>query len=227
MLLATEFLFFLAPVVLYAWLKGFSARETFALRPPLWRALAGALLVGVSGWTIGGGLLVRLLPPPDSLVKALEKILLIEDKPAPLWEAWLLVGLVPALCEELFFRGFLQSGFRRLGQWPAILVTALLFGLAHSSIYRLLPTMFLGLLFGYLVWRTGSIAAGILAHLLNNGLMATLARSGEFLSWLGLASAKEVPWSIIAGGAVVLAAGLALARSAPRAPEGVGATAGG
>jgi sodium transport system permease protein len=95
-----------------------------------------------------------------------------------------------------------------LGKWPAILATAFLFGLAHASIYRLLPTLTLGILFGLVVWKTRSLATGIICHALNNGLMATLARSKTFLSDLGFSGAKFVPWPVIAVGAVICAAGL-------------------
>jgi len=74
----------------------------------------------------------------------------------------------------MFFRGFVLSGLRRLGLWPAVLVCALLFGLAHSSVYRLLPTFVIGLLLSWLVWKTGSIWTGVVAHALNNGIAATL-----------------------------------------------------
>jgi sodium transport system permease protein len=205
-----EFGFFLLPAVALAWAKGFNLRETFRLRPLAWQGWAGAILVGISGWTVAGGLLVRLLPPPESLRKAMEKILMLEDKAIPQWEVWVFIALIPALCEEAFFRGLILSGFRRFGQWPAILLTGLLFGLAHASVYRLLPTMFLGVVFGYAVWRTRSLAAGILCHLLNNGLMVTLTRSKPLMSRLGWDGARYLPWPAIVVGTVVLAAGLLL-----------------
>jgi hypothetical protein len=53
-------------------------------------------------------------------------------------------------------------------------ISALLFGLLHGSIYQLRPTFILGLVLGYAVWRSGSLYCGILIHVLNNGLIATL-----------------------------------------------------
>jgi len=209
-LLVTEYGFLLLPAVALAAFRGFGLRETFSLRLPPWRGAAAAVLIGVSAWTIGAGLLIRLLPPPESLVKALEKILLLEDQQAPLWAAWLLAGVTPAVCEELFFRGFIQSGFRQAGKWAAIGGAGFLFALAHASIYRLLPTLFLGVLFGYAVWQTRSVVTGAICHLLNNGLMVTMARSPETMKNLGLSGAQFVPWTVIAAGAVVLAAGLLL-----------------
>lgn len=217
-LLIVELGFFLLPAVALVQWKGYSMRDTFSMRVPHWRALLGCLLIGLSGWAVAS-LFIRLFPPPESLTKALERLVFLDDKPAPLWEAWLFIGLLPALCEETLFRGVVLSGFRRLGAAPAILLTALLFGFAHASIYRLLPTMFLGVLFGVVVWRTKSLAAGILCHMLNNGLAATMARSGDLMHRLGLSGLKFVPWHLTALAALVLLAGLALVWSAPQAQD--------
>ena len=67
-----------------------------------------------------------------------------------------------------------RSGLRRLGQWPAILISSVLFGLLHPSIYQFVPTFLLGLLLGWLVWRSGSVFCGIIVHALSNGVITTL-----------------------------------------------------
>ena len=215
LLLVTEFVFILAPALGLATSKGFDIGDTFSLHMPGWRGLLAGLCIGLSAWTIAAGLLIRLLPPPESLVKAMERILMMEQDTAPLWQVLLLVAVTPAICEELFFRGFIQSGFRRLGMWPAVIATGFLFGLMHSSIYRLMPTFFLGAVFGYAVWRTHSIVVGMLCHALNNGLMITMARTRDFAHQLGLGGAQYVPWHVVGIGAAVLLLGLWMLRPAP------------
>ncbi|MBI4892235.1 MAG: CPBP family intramembrane metalloprotease [Acidobacteria bacterium] len=207
-LVATQYGMFLLPCLLLVWAKGFDFTDTLALRRPTRPAVWGAVLIGLSAWTVAGGLLVRLLPPPDSLMKAMERLLLLDDKPVPLWQAFLLIAVTPAICEELLFRGFIMSGFRRFGHWRSIFAAALLFGLAHTSIYRLLPTMALGILFGFAVWKTRSIVPAIICHALNNGLMAALARDKSLVASLGLSGAKFLPWPIIVVGSFVCAAGV-------------------
>lgn len=214
MLLTVQYGFFLLPALALVYAKGYDWRETLALRRLPWRGLLGALLIGLSGWAVASGILIRLLPPPESLVKALEKILMMDERAVPIWQVWLLMAVTPALCEETLFRGVILSGLRRLGMWPALLISGLLFGLAHASIYRLLPTFFLGVLFGYAVWKTGSLWAGVICHALNNGLMALLARSRETIEQFGLSGQKYLPWEFVAVGAVLLAAGLWLVRGA-------------
>jgi sodium transport system permease protein len=218
-LLVTEYGFFLLPTLLIVFGLGFPAARTLSLRRPPARALAGSVLIGLSAWAFAGGVLIRLMPPPESLVRALERLLLLDNASVPLWVVWLMIGLTPAICEELFFRGFVLSGLRRLGVAPAILVSALLFGLAHSSVYRLLPTAFLGAVFGYMVWRTRSVACSIVAHALNNGLTATMVFAPTYFAWLGIGHDQFLPWKWTAAGCAVALLGLWLVKSSVRPSE--------
>jgi uncharacterized protein len=82
-----------------------------------------------------------------------------------------LLVVVAAVAEELFFRGVLQ----RLIFWKsgdehkAIFFSALLFSAVHMQFYGFLPRMALGVLFGYIYFRTRNLLAPILAHALFNG----------------------------------------------------------
>lgn len=80
----------------------------------------------------------------------------------------LVAGLLPGVCEELMHRGFLLTAYERRGSYRAVVIVAILFGLFHFDIMNLAGPIFLGLIIGYYVIRTGSIFAGILAHFLNN-----------------------------------------------------------
>jgi sodium transport system permease protein len=222
-LLVTEYGFFLAPTLLLVAGFGFSFRRTLALRRPPLRGIVAAVLIGSSAWAVAAGVLIRVLPPPESLVRALEQMLLLDGAPAPLWLVWLVIGVTPALCEELFFRGFVLSGLRRLGLWPAILTCALLFGLAHSSIYRLLPTFFIGLLLSWIVWKTGSIWTSIIAHALNNGIAATLVYHKPLAAALGAGTQTYLGWRPTLAAVVVLAAGLLVLRRVPPQDAELGA----
>ncbi|EYF01240.1 ABC transporter permease subunit/CPBP intramembrane protease [Chondromyces apiculatus] len=207
-LAVTQLGMFLLPTLVLVLGFGFSARETLALRLPPWRGALGALLVGLSGGVVAAGFLVRFLPPPPELAKELGKMVLLDGAPLPL--VLLLTAVMPAVCEELLFRGLLFSGLRRLGPVIAIVGSSLVFGLAHGSLYRLLPTLFLGLSMGYARYRTGSIGAGMLIHVLNNGLAASLLYFAPEVA----ASTEQVPWSMAFAGLAVYAAGIALLRSA-------------
>jgi sodium transport system permease protein len=82
------------------------------------------------------------------------------------------MALLPAVCEELAFRGFVLSGLRNLGSksW-AIGLTAVFFGIAHGVIQQSLAAAAVGLVIGYIAVQTGSLIPCMLFHLSYNGLM--------------------------------------------------------
>ena len=82
----------------------------------------------------------------------------------------ILVGVLPAVGEELIFRGILQRIFSRWTQnvHYGILISAFLFSAVHLQFYGLLPRFFLGMLFGYFLLWSGSIWLPILGHFINN-----------------------------------------------------------
>ena len=81
------------------------------------------------------------------------------------------MALLPALGEELTFRGLLLNGLNR-HQQPhlAIWVVAVLFSAMHMQFYGFIPRMLLGAYFGYLVVWSGSLWLPVLAHLTNNAM---------------------------------------------------------
>ena len=80
-----------------------------------------------------------------------------------------LISMIPALGEELFFRGAMQGLFTewKNARW-AIWVGAIVFSAIHLQFYGFVPRMLLGAFFGYLVLWSGSIWPAILAHFVNN-----------------------------------------------------------
>lgn len=80
------------------------------------------------------------------------------------------VAVVPAICEEVLYRGYVLKAFQKSWSiWPAILVSGLLFGLYHLQLSNLLPLASLGILFGYITWAAESIYPAMVAHFINNG----------------------------------------------------------
>lgn len=86
------------------------------------------------------------------------------------------VALIPAICEEVFFRGTLQQILRDWfgNQHVAVVVTALVFSLAHGDIYGLVPRFVLGLLLGYFFFLSGSMLVNIAAHFANNAFCVVM-----------------------------------------------------
>ena len=96
---------------------------------------------------------------------------------ADFWPLVLVIALVPAVCEELAFRGFILSGFRHLGhKWRAIIYSALLFGLTHGILQQSLIACLLGMVLGYLAVQSGSILPGMVFHVVHNTLAVANSR---------------------------------------------------
>ncbi len=80
------------------------------------------------------------------------------------------IGLVPSLCEEVMFRGYLMRALEKSGGIiVALIVSSLLFGAFHLQLTNLLPLATLGFLLAYVTWITDSLIPAMLAHLVNNG----------------------------------------------------------
>lgn len=83
-----------------------------------------------------------------------------------------MIAVIPAVGEELLFRGLIQQHFQA---WfknghVAVIATAVVFSLAHFQVYSFLPRFFLGLLLGYMFFYGKSLWYPILGHFVNNGL---------------------------------------------------------
>ena len=100
---------------------------------------------------------------------------LLQTAPYP-WLPYVMMALLPAVCEELAFRGFVLSGLRHLGskRW-AIGLAAVFFGMAHGIIQQSLSAAALGTVIGYIAVQTGSLIPCILFHVTYNGIMFTTA----------------------------------------------------
>ena len=71
------------------------------------------------------------------------------------WLPFLLMAVLPAICEELAFRGFILSGLRHVGhKWWAIALSAVFFGMAHTVVQQSIAAAALGLVIGYVAVQT-------------------------------------------------------------------------
>ncbi|MBA9078509.1 CPBP family intramembrane glutamic endopeptidase [Rufibacter quisquiliarum] len=108
-------------------------------------------------------------------------------------------AVLPAIGEELVFRGIVQNELQRWWRNPhvAIWVAAFIFGAIHMQFYGMLPRMLLGVLFGYLYWWSGNLWVPIVGHFTNNGfmvLMMFLQQRGQIQ--LDIESTQASPWHL-------------------------------
>ncbi len=89
----------------------------------------------------------------------------------------LIIGLLPAICEEVLFRGVVLNWLLEIvkNKHIAIFVSAFLFSFIHFQFYGFVPRMLLGILFAYLVLYSGSLWTSIFAHFLNNSMAVITA----------------------------------------------------
>jgi sodium transport system permease protein len=117
-----------------------------------------------------------LIPVSTEALTQLEQALPMD---LPLWALLGLIALLPAVCEELLFRGAILGLLRKsLGPVARCIVVAVLFGALHLMLMRILPTATLGLLLTAAAMRSRSLWIPMLMHLLNNGLAITAATLG-------------------------------------------------
>ena len=104
-------------------------------------------------------------------------------------------AVLPAVLEEMSFRGILLERLRPLGDRFAVVVSALLFGLAHGNIVQIPFAFLLGLLFGYIVVRTNNIWLAIVLHFLNNGMSVVF----EYVRLVNpsVAGAVQIAWFML------------------------------
>lgn len=80
------------------------------------------------------------------------------------------IGVVPAVCEEIMYRGYVQRAFEKSwGILAAILISGAIFGAYHLQISNFLPLATLGIFLAYLTYISDSLIPAMVAHFVNNG----------------------------------------------------------
>jgi sodium transport system permease protein len=181
--------------------------------------LAAAVVAGGSLYVVGAAALLaaggtHLSPALQQLAERLVGLVAT----APWWASWLLVAVLPAVCEECLFRGWLLAAFagrrpppgRALG---AVALQAACFAAFHLLPERMPQTFALGLLLGWLTLRSNSILPAVLAHLAHNTVPLAVYAATSGTAESGLAAA--VP-AAAAGAVGCLAAAIIVVWAATR-----------
>jgi ABC-2 type transport system permease protein/sodium transport system permease protein len=189
----------------------------FALRRPATGTIVGAVLLGVSLWPIAHEMfLFSKLVGLSALgkeQKAVAETMLAQMRNVPVWLIILSMGLIPAVFEELSFRGFLFSALRtKLGGAGTVAASSVLFGVFHEILIpgRMLVSTFLGVVLGWVRLRSNSILPGILMHATHNSLLLTIAYYRDEIIAYGWDVQDELhlPGAWIAGAAIGIVLGI-------------------
>jgi ABC-2 type transport system permease protein/sodium transport system permease protein len=132
------------------------------------------------------------------------------------------LAVLPGICEEFFFRGYLFRALRtRLSGRTSVVGSALLFGGFHlvtavgpAALERLLPSTLLGLVLGWVCLRSGSVIPGMFLHVCHNGLLITLAWNQTWLMQRGflIEERSHLPPKWLAASALAVVIGLLVVR---------------
>ena len=122
-----------------------------------------------------------------------------------LWMGLFHIGLVPSICEEIMYRGYVQRSLEKSwGIWTAIILSGLIFGAYHLQITRILPLAALGILFAYITYVSNSLIPAMAAHLVNNGGQVILSTIYPEILDQELSTDTDLPWVWILFGVVLL-----------------------
>ena len=198
-------------------------------RPGLW-SLGAVVVLAIAIHPVVNALrnlVMQLYPLSDDVAAQLNNFGgMLGGGPMTLGRTLLLLvvlAVIPGICEELAFRGFVLSGLRHMGhKWQAIVVSAFFFGLTHAIFQQSIVACFLGILLGFIAVQTGSLIPCMLYHVLHNTLALAsshLTTEGNpALSFLVTRSADGAliyHWSVVIGGGLVAAAILVWMSSKP------------
>jgi sodium transport system permease protein len=213
-LVLTQALFIATPVLLGLRWFYLDSQAVLPCRRPPSRSLLATVL-GTTGLnhllTLAGAWQETIVPTPES-VRAFFEGLFVYHGPVDFVLLLLTFAVVPAICEEVLFRGFLQTGLvRLLGSVPkGIAASSLIFAAFHLDPWRFPGILVLGLFLGFLAHGSGSLIPAILAHALNNVLSISAAVAAD----AGLDYPGGAVWSVAASALAVAVAAWLLRRRA-------------
>lgn len=157
--------------------RGLSARDLFALRRPRswWRAAGLAAVALIAIWIVGAAL-APFLDATDE--QGLVPDRFDSTRAGAFVAFFLVVAFVAPAVEELTYRGLGFALLLPYGAPGAVLVTGVLFGLAHGLLIALPVLVFFGIAIGWLRARTDSIYPPMALHSLFNGTALILSVAG-------------------------------------------------
>jgi sodium transport system permease protein len=147
------------------------------LRWPIWAAVLMAVPAAQVVALAFFRLVSTVIPTPDDLMREFSKQM--TPTSLPVWQMYVLMALLPAICEEFAFRGLLLHGIRnRFHPVVRCLLVGIVFGVFHYALFRLAPTALLGVILTAIAMMTGSILPGMLFHAANNSFAIWMESSG-------------------------------------------------
>jgi len=149
-------------------------KAMFPVKKPKVRQVFGVILLWFGTYLLGilATLIVAFFAPEGmaEISVALNEVF----TSVPMLVAYLVVAVMPAICEEALHRGFIMTSMKSIRkEWVIVLVMGLVFGIFHLDVYRFAATAILGMALTYVMLKTENILMPALFHLINNLLAVT------------------------------------------------------
>lgn len=194
-ILITEFILILLPVLIFLFSFRFDVKNVLRLNKPTFWNMFLIFWIMLFSIPVSSGINVLNLWIIKSVFGKIEvPAVPVGENMIGLLVSVFVIAVSAGICEEVLFRGVIMRGFERRGAVKAIVITGIVFGFMHLDFQKLIGTMLLGILIGYLVYRGNSLYCGIFAHFLNNAIATVgtyyAARASEYLEKSGMADAK-------------------------------------
>lgn len=217
---AANQLLILAVPLFVVWYMKSDVKRLFSLRMPRRGTVPGSVVLYLGAYCLIAALaavLTGLLPESTSNLQ--ETFVPIVE--APLMPMLFVVAVMPAVGEEILFRGFLFGSLRERLKNPilAVVLSGLVFGAFHMSLVKLLPTFLLGVLFAGIVHVTGSIYVTMALHFLNNVVSMLAMKYPDFVGRIipfltkERLTVQELAGLLVVGGALAAAGVFLLQKS--------------
>lgn len=211
-LIKTQLLIILLPVLVIVRLTKADIKTTLKFKPAPVANVVIVPFIGVSAAVLVAlvGQLINLVYPiPTDYLEKMAELLKMPD--LKMWQVLAVIAILPGICEEVLFRGFIYRFYQNGSKWLPILASALLFAIFHLDPYRFLPVLLLGILLGWMLYKSGSIYITMFSHAVNNAVAVILMQfSGHGIIKQVFSNGEEFKWWLGVPAALILGCALYL-----------------
>jgi membrane protease YdiL (CAAX protease family) len=168
-IIISEFILISLPAVIFLAVKKLRPRETLRLNRARFLTFFVVFWIMIFAIPLAAVFnMINLFIVDTAFGKVMVESMPVGENGLGLLLSILVIAGSAGICEEFVFRGVIQRGFESFGPIRSILLSALLFSLTHLDFQKILGTFLLGVLIGFIVYRTNSLFCGMFAHFTNN-----------------------------------------------------------
>ena len=191
--------FLIVPVLIYLNKKGAPILDSLRINIISKKTASAALILSLGAMVISDEiniLIEKIIPAPESFLQL--EALLTPENPISMIILIITIVILAPVGEEILFQKFLEKTWGDVTK--AILISSLFFAAIHFNPYWLIQIYFLGILLGYIAWKTESVIPAIIFHVVINGSSLLFTHLGESLESTLLWNGHVNPVILILGG---------------------------